>query len=123
MKVRILAKNFKLTPALETLVDEKLVKPVSKLLGDMDQKMDLPFDVELAKSTKHHRHGKIWYCEVNLRAPFAAVPIRAHATELSIFTAIDEVKYEIEREINKYKDKFRTGVIRNARKAKAKRRT
>ena len=123
MKVRIFAKNFKLTPALKAQVDEKLVRPVAKLLEALDQKMDLPFDVELAKSTKHHRQGKIWYCEVNLTAPFAAKPIRARAMELSIFAAIDEVKYEIEREIKKYKERFRTKGIRDLRKAKAKRRS
>ncbi|TSC73957.1 MAG: hypothetical protein G01um101444_424 [Parcubacteria group bacterium Gr01-1014_44] len=123
MKVRILAKNFKLTPTLEVQVAEKLVRPVTRLLGSLDQKMDLPFDVELAKATKHHKHGKIWYCEVNLIAPFASNTIRARAEEVSIFSAIDEVKYEIEREIKKYKDKFRTDMIRDARRAKAKRRT
>ena len=111
-------KNFKLTSALEELVEEKLVGPIRKILATLDQKMDLPLDVELAKLTKHHKHGKIWYCEVNLKAPFASESIRARATEVNIFTAIDEVKYEIEREIKKYKEKFRTNAIKEARKAK-----
>lgn len=122
MKVRIFAKNFKLTPALETTVEEKLVRPVTKLLAPIDNAMDLPMDVELAKSTKHHAHGKIWYAKANLTAPFAASPIRARAMELSIFAAIDEVKSELELEIKKYKDKFRTENIKDARNAKARRR-
>jgi len=116
MKLRILAKNFQLTPMLEERVREKLVKPAAKLLGDLDKKMGLPLDVELAKSTKHHKHGKIWYCEANLFIPGLAVPIRARATELSIPGAIDEVKDELEREIKKYKEKFRSTAIREARK-------
>lgn len=118
MKVRIFTKNFTLTPALEGAVDDKLARPVSKLLGSVDEEMDLPMDVELAKSTKHHKHGKIWYAEANLTAPFAASVIRARAMEVSIFAAIDEVKKELEREIKKYKDKTRTRAIRTARKIK-----
>ena len=83
MKVRILAKNFKLTPSLKEEVDEKLVRPVGRLLASKDREIDLPFDVELAKATRHHKHGKIWYCEANLSAPFSASPIRARAMELS----------------------------------------
>lgn len=123
MKVRILAKNFELTAALNTLVDEKLMRPIGKLLGGLDQKMDLPFDVELAKLTKHHQHGRVWYCEVNLSLPFSARPIRAKSSELSLPAAIDEVKYEIENEIKKYKSKRRSTAIREAREVKASRRS
>lgn len=118
MKVRILAKNFKLTTALEAMVDEKLARPVTRLLESIDREMDLPMDVELAKSTKHHKHGKIWYAEANLVMPFVKSSVRARATELTIFAAIDEVKNELEREIKKYKEKTRTKIIRAARKIK-----
>lgn len=99
-------------------MDDKLVGPVSKLLGPLDKEMDLQMDVELAKSTKHHRHGKIWYAEANLVMPYVKAPVRARALELTIFAAIDEVKNELEREIKKYKDKTRTKTIRTARKLK-----
>lgn len=97
---------------------DKLVRPVSKLLVSIDKEMDLPMDVELAKSTKRHKHGKIWYAEVNLIMPFVKSPVRARAAELTIFAAIDEVKNELEREIKRYKDKSRTKKIKEARKLK-----
>ncbi|MEK7090339.1 MAG: ribosome-associated translation inhibitor RaiA [Patescibacteria group bacterium] len=123
MKIRILAKNFELTEALNTLVREKLARPIGKLLGELDQKMDLSLDVELAKLTKHHQHGRIWYCEVNLSLPSSASPIRAKSSELSLPAAIDEVKYEIENEIKKYKSKRKSTAIREARRAKVSRRS
>lgn len=103
MRVNIKTKNFELTAPLENLVNTKLVEPAKKLLAKLDEKVDIIFDIELELTTKHRRKGRIWRAEAQLDLPGPAKVLRAEAVTESLRASIDEIKYELLREIKKYK--------------------
>lgn len=105
MRIHIKTTNFELTSAVKTLTEEKLVLPAERLLESLNNKADIIFDVELAKTTKHHKEGKIWRCEINLDLPGIKGILRASALGESLEEAVNLVKSKLEREIKKYKDK------------------
>ena len=106
MRVHIKTTNFKLTPAVKALAEEKLILPAEKLLESLNNKTDIIFEAELAKTTKHHKEGKVWRCEINLDLPRIKNILRAAALGKSLEEAINLVKSKLEREIKKYKDKL-----------------
>lgn len=106
MRVLLRTKNLELTPSLEALVDQKLIKPVEHRIKRLDQQLDIIFDIELARTTKHHTKGKIWRAEAQLTLPYLKKTLRSEAKTESVHASIDEVKYEILRELEKYKDKY-----------------
>lgn len=63
-------------------------------------------EVELARTTEHHKQGNIYYAEVNLEVD--GTPYRATATAESLHEAIDEVKDDLQRELRRDKDKQHT---------------
>ncbi|MEK7122120.1 MAG: ribosome-associated translation inhibitor RaiA [Patescibacteria group bacterium] len=105
MRIHIKTTNFESTPAVKTLVEEKLILPAEKLLESLNKKADIIFDAELAKITKHHKEGKIWRCEINLDLPGIKNILRTNALGESLEEAVNLVKSKLEREIKKYKDK------------------
>ena len=105
MRVLIKTTNFSLTPALENLIQEKLVLPVEKLIAKIDEKTNIIFDIELAKTSKRHQKGRIWRAEAQLSLPGRKTPLRAEAVAESLRIAVDENKKEILREIKKYRHK------------------
>lgn len=105
MRVKLKTTNFSLTPALDDLVQKKLVLPVEKLISKIDEKSDIIFDVELAKTSKRHQKGQIWRAEAQLSLPGKKAPLRAEAVAESIQIAVNETKNEILREIKKYRRK------------------
>lgn len=118
MRISLKTTNFKASNATKALVDDKLVEPVNKLLKSQDRKENLIFDIELARTTKHHKEGKIWKCEVNLNLSGRTKVLRAVTIGESLEEAVNLVKYEITREIKKYKDKGTTKNRKEARRAK-----
>ena len=107
MRINFKATNIDHTPAIDTLFDEKLVAPVRRLLGDIDAKVDLLFDVEFERTTHHHRHGKIWRAEAQLNLPRRSSELRAEAMGESLEEAVNIVKSELLREIARYKEERR----------------
>jgi len=61
--------------------------------------------VEVAKPSKHHRSGFVYYAEVNLK--IGSRLFRAVAEHLDLHTAIDLARDEIERQIKEYKERSR----------------
>ncbi|MBI5046097.1 MAG: HPF/RaiA family ribosome-associated protein [Candidatus Niyogibacteria bacterium] len=105
MRSRIKATNFKQTEASKVLVEEKLVAPIAKFLGALDDQMDLILEVEIAKSTKHHKEGRVWECEVNLDMPHMKTVLRAKNAAESLEEAVNITKSKLVNEIKKYKSK------------------
>lgn len=117
MVVNIKATGFSLTPALRKLAEEKILKPLTERLGK-EFPPDLPLDIELAKTTRHHNEGKIWKCEVNLSLPHERRTLYVEVLGESLEAAIDEAKDELEREVGEYKEKRMTKFLRAARRLK-----
>mgnify|MGYP001585339613 FL=1 len=117
MQIRLKATGFPLTSALEELASEKLLRPIERRIGK-EAPEDMPVDVELARTTRHHEEGKIWKCEVNLALPEERSTMFVEGWGESLEAAIDEAKDEIERSVTDYKGKRLAKFLRVARSVK-----
>lgn len=73
---------------------EKLVDPQAKI------------EVELGKTTNHHRSGEVYKAEFNVTS--AGVYSRAVAEEEDVYIAIDRARDELDSILSSKKDKKRT---------------
>lgn len=99
MKIKIKTTNFSLIPSIQAYVEEKL-NSLDKFLP-YDESISA--DVELAKTTSHHRKGDIFRAEVNLIIPGKF--IRTTAEEWDLRVAIDKAKDDLQRKIKGGKEK------------------
>ncbi|MBI4919991.1 ribosome-associated translation inhibitor RaiA [Candidatus Azambacteria bacterium] len=109
MKIDLKTKNFEITPGILDYLQEKL----DSLDRFLPKDESIFADVELAKTTRHHRKGDIFKAEVNLTMPGRL--IRANVEEQDLHAAIDLVKDELKREINTKKEKNISLYRRGAR--------
>lgn len=85
-------------------VSEELHAYALKRLGAVERMIKdgkVVFDVELAKSTNHHKKGEVYYAEANLEVDGTFYRATEEAT--TIEAAIDAVKDELLREMRKEK--------------------
>lgn len=112
MNIKIRAKDYELTPAIEEYINKKLSSLEKFLGGD-----SVLCEVEIGKSTDHHKSGDIFRAEVNIvksgRGQFYAV-----AEESDLYASIDVVRDEAERVIVSNKNKKETLFRRGASKFK-----
>lgn len=106
------AKHLELTPQLE----EYLEKRLQTLERQLPNSEAITCDVELEKTTEHHRTGMIYRAEINLS--LGGQLLRAEATEGTIESAIDVAKDELKRELTKLTEKTESMFRRGARRAK-----
>ncbi len=116
MKVSLKGTNIALLESTREYVDRKLVRMVEKLLARDEEPIAL--DIEVGKTTRHHRAGKIFRAEANLSV--GRTLLRAEALGETLNEAIDLVEEELTREIKKFKEKRRTMLLKGARKIKGK---
>ena len=116
MRTIFKGKNTELTLALRTYIESKLVKPTEKLISKNDAKENLLLEIEISRTTKHHRKGMVWWAEANLK--IGKRLIRAEQSGEDPREVIDLVEEELKREIVAYKGKSQTKEIRGARKLK-----
>ena len=103
MKLILHAKNLDLTPSIRAFVDEK-IGSISKFLRPAENSL-AEARVEVAKPSKHHKSGFVYYAEVNLK--IGSQFFRAEAEHLDLHTAINFTRDEIERQIKEHKEKRR----------------
>lgn len=63
--------------------------------------------IEVAKVTRHHQQGKVWYAECDIKMP-GKKSFRATSTNYDLGAALDEVKDELEMVFQKTKEKYRS---------------
>ena len=102
MTIRIKATKVGLSPALRTHVEEKL-GALEKLLKQWDEAGAVRMDVEIARTTRHHKKGRIYYAEANLALPGGM--LRAREEHWDIRTAVIKVRTKLKKEIDKYKER------------------
>ena len=99
MNIDIIASEIDLTDPLREYINEKV--------GSLDKFLvrygEVHAQVEVARATKHHKHGDVYYAEVNLSFPGGS--LRATDTSEDIRTSIDKVRDILQREIGERKDK------------------
>lgn len=112
MAINIKGTNLDLTPALKQYVEDKIISLI-KFYSGLTQ-----VRVELERTTKHHHKGEVWRAEANISGPKHL--FRAEAVADDIYSAIDEMKDELKRELQALKEK-RSRLVRRARQTKRER--
>lgn len=102
MQISIKARELDLTDPLKEYIDVRM-RSLGKYLKRFDEDSVL-VEVEVARSTQHHRHGDVYYAEVNLTLPGKL--LRATHEGGDVRECIDKVKNTLQREIDKYKDQI-----------------
>ena len=98
MKVTIKATNLELTPVIKKAIEEKIAA-LDKFIPRIGASVEA--FVEVALESRHHKKGKIYYAEANIKVPGKI--IRSEAKEENIYRAINEVKDELQRLLKEYK--------------------
>lgn len=94
MNIKIRSINFEITPAINDYINKK----ISSLERFLDEKNGLLCEVEIGRTTKHHNSGDIFRAEINIIMP-GKKQVYAVAEESDLYSAIDVVRDEAEREI------------------------
>ena len=99
MKIQKGARNIEMTNAIEQYIDEKI--------GSLEKfnKNIIECRVEIDKNT-HHRKGEVFKVTVNIKVPNEL--IRAEQVDENLYSAIDLVKEDTERQLLKLKSKYQT---------------
>ena len=98
MNINIYGKNITLDEALKVFVEDR-IGGLEKFLGQGP----VEARVEIGLPSKHHRSGRIYYAEVNLRT--GGKLLRATCQHEDLRNAIVDVKNELQKQIKKFKDK------------------
>ena len=109
MKIDITATKFELTPALKANIEAK-VGPLAKLISRLEKDGELTVFIEVARTTKHHRHGDVFYAEATLGLP--GQTLRIEEFDADMHAAIDKMKDRLKVDVKKYKEKRVAKVIR-----------
>lgn len=122
MKINIKSTDLELTPALTEFIEEKigsLNKFVRAETEDGDGSAGnylVEAFVEVARDTKHHKHGEVFRAEVNLK--IGGRMLRAEKRDWDARVAIDAVREELKTELDKIQGKLESKFLRGARSFK-----
>ena len=103
MRLQIKAKGFELTPSLRQFVEEKMTS-LEKYVSRWDESDSVLLTVEVAKNTKHHNKGEVFYAEANLDIPKHL--LRVEETNEDMHAAVDVLRDRLKNELLKLKDKL-----------------
>ena len=95
--------NLTLIPITEEYIIKKL-QSLGRFIKRYEEKREIRMFVEIAKTTKHHQKGNIFYAEATMELPKSI--IRAEATNLDVRAALDELKDLVKHECRQYKEKY-----------------
>jgi len=101
--IKIKATNLELTPAIEHYVREK-IGMIEKLFAHYGKESgELIFEVEVGKTTEHHRKGDVFRAEINFNANGSN--LRSESVKDNLYVAIDEAKDEMQGELRRHKNR------------------
>lgn len=113
MKTEIKVTGFELTPAISSYVADKMVQ-IDKFVDPTDESAFA--EIEIGKTTSHHRQGDFFRAEINLR--LAGQKLRVQEELEDLYAALDKVKDDLVRQITSRSAKKQTLFRRGARKFK-----
>lgn len=108
--------NIILNDSTREYVDKKLIRVVNRFL--VKDAEPINFSIEVEKTTRHHKKGKIFRAEANLSV--GKTNLYAESGGETLSEAIDLLEEELEREIKKFKGRRRSLMLTGARKLKYK---
>ena len=112
MNINIKTTTVSLTPAVSEYVEKRL-RSIENFLHD---DTTAQCDIELAKTTNHHKQGDIFKAEVHITAK--STNIYASVEKEDLYAAIDIVKDEVVRKLKSSKDKRRSLIRRGGAQVK-----
>lgn len=113
MKINEKVTNIEITTEIRDYLYKKL-EHVEKFLDPADE--SVLCDVELGKTTNHHKSGDVFKTEINLH--IAGKNLRAVSEMSDLFSSIDVAKDDIVRSLQVNKDKRISLVRRGGAKIK-----
>ncbi len=111
MNIRIHAPHLPLTEAIEDYVSKRIA-PLEKLVSDPS----VVCEIELAKTTNHHKSGEIFKAEINMVLPDKHIYLASEKTDL--YQAIDDVREQLDHALSLRKEKKQTLFRRGAGRIK-----
>lgn len=111
MKINIKATGIELTPAIYDYVNKK-ISAIEKFASNIDAVAQ----VEVGKSTEHHKSGNIFKAEVHIIG--GGLDLYAVSEKTDLYAAIDVVKDEVVQELMHTKTKKETLARRGAQAIK-----
>ena len=112
MNINIKTSTITLTPSISDYVEKRFQVAEKFLANDTTTK----FDLELARTTNHHKHGDIFKAEAHIIAK--GENIYASAEEEDLYAAIDKVRDEVMRKLKSLKDKRQSLMRRGGARVK-----
>jgi ribosomal subunit interface protein len=100
MKINLKATNLTITNEISEYLDKRLLG-IEKFLPEDSNAFTI--NVELGKTTRHHQTGDIFRAEIMVR--IGGLNFRAVSENIDLYSAIDEMKDEIGRELASHKEK------------------
>lgn len=104
MKINTRAKYLDLTPPINQYLEQK-IGSLARFIKSFDKDGVAEIWLEISRTTKHHRRGKVFRAEADLRLPGKI--LRVESENCDIRVAIDQIKDKLQREIKKYKELIR----------------
>jgi len=106
MKIEIKSTLLDLTPAIKEYIEIKL-KSAEKMLSRFEQGGELTAFVEIARTSKHHKRGEVFYAELTMQMGKNKT-IRIEEYNKDIRAAIDSLKDVLKIHIAKIKGEAET---------------
>ncbi len=113
MNIKIRGVNCEITGPISDYVNRK----ISSLEKFLEKKSETICEIEIGKTTNHHKSGDIFRAEINLMEPGKG-QVFATAEANDLYSAIDIIRDEAEREIVTHKKKKDTLFRRGAGQVK-----
>jgi putative sigma-54 modulation protein len=113
MNINIKGTNMELTDAIREHLNNKL-SGLDKLVDN--DKGEANAQVELGRTTNHHKSGEVYRAEINVMMSGRA--IRAVSEMEDLYAAITDMSDEIFREVKKAKSRDRSMVRRGGQRIK-----
>ncbi len=94
--------KLELTPAIKEYIEEK-IGACADIVSRFEENDEVTAFCELARTSKHHTHGNVFYAEVTLGLPGKTICVDAEHSDAR--AAIDEIKDLLKLELRKYKER------------------
>ncbi len=102
MELKVKTTDIELTPSIKRYVEKKM-KSLRKLIKRFEKEGEVYVYFEIARITRHHRSGNIFYAEANV--DLLGEKVRAESRREDIRAAIDEVKDILRRKIREVRER------------------